>query len=266
MRIFMFAAMTLIQLVGSAIGRMNIKAWMAFIPLWLLFSFTIRAFSRWGRGFLYHWGVIDYSGGYVIHVTYGVVGFTAAYGVGPRLKSDREMFSPNNRLLMLNGARLLWLGGSGFNDRERFCITSGAGMICSYFKLIWHQEVNRRIHFNHLAPSLMFLIHRYVNNCSCMADGRTMQAWAAMVMGTVAGSVPSFTMMILHKKSALLQKLDDNLAVFHTHAIVGVLGGLTGLLVEPHYAASSSPIPVPRAPPTAATSSSVRICGPFIIE
>lgn len=82
-----------------------------------------------------------------------------------------------------------------------------------------------------------------------MADGRTMQAWAAMVMGTVAGSVPSFTMMILHKKSALLQKLDDNLAVFHTHAIAGVLGGLTGLLVEPHYAASSSPIPVPRAPP-----------------
>ncbi|CAL9177072.1 unnamed protein product, partial [Musa hybrid cultivar] len=84
------------------------------------------------------------------------------------------MFSPNNRLLMLNGAGLLWLGGSGFNDRERFCITSGAGMICSYFKLIWLQEVNRRIHFNHLAPSLMFLIHRYVNNCSCMATSASM--------------------------------------------------------------------------------------------
>ncbi|CAD5184344.1 unnamed protein product [Musa acuminata subsp. malaccensis] len=71
---------------------------------------------------------------------------------------------------------------------------------------------------------------------------------------------------ILHKKSALLHKLDDNLAVFHTHAIAGVLGGLTGLLVEPHYAASSSPNPVPRAPPMTVASSSVRICGPFIIE
>lgn len=33
------------------------------------------------------------------------------------------------------------------------------------------------------------------------------QSWAAMVMGMVAGSIPWFTMMILHKKSALLQKV-----------------------------------------------------------
>ena len=35
--------------------------------------------------------------------------------VGPRLKSDRERFPPNNVLLMLAGAGLLWMGWSGFN-------------------------------------------------------------------------------------------------------------------------------------------------------
>lgn len=41
-------------------------------------------------------------------------------------------------------------------------------------------------------------------------------------------------MMILHKKSSLLQKVDDTLAVFHTHTVAGVLGGLlTGLFAEP---------------------------------
>lgn len=78
---FTFAAITLILLAGSVLGRMNIKAWMAFVPLWLLFSYTVGAYSLWGGGFLYHWGVIDYSGGYVIHLSSGIAGFTAAYWV-----------------------------------------------------------------------------------------------------------------------------------------------------------------------------------------
>ena len=34
---FTFAAITLILLAGSVLGRMNIRAWMAFVPLWLVF-------------------------------------------------------------------------------------------------------------------------------------------------------------------------------------------------------------------------------------
>lgn len=78
---FTFAAITMILLAGSVLGRMNIRAWMAFVPLWLIFSYTVGAFSLWGGGFLFHWGVIDYSGGYVIHLSSGIAGFTAAYWV-----------------------------------------------------------------------------------------------------------------------------------------------------------------------------------------
>jgi Amt family ammonium transporter len=76
-----FAAITLIILAGSLLARMNIKAWMMFVPLWLTFSYTVGAFSLWGGGFLFHWGVMDYSGGYVIHLSSGIAGFTAAYWV-----------------------------------------------------------------------------------------------------------------------------------------------------------------------------------------
>lgn len=84
---FVFAAITLILLAGSLLGRMNFRAWMLFVPLWLTFSYTIGAFSVWGGGFLFQWGVIDYSGGYVIHLSSGVAGFTAAYWVCDRLHS-----------------------------------------------------------------------------------------------------------------------------------------------------------------------------------
>jgi Amt family ammonium transporter len=61
---------------------MNFRAWIMFVPLWLTFSYTITAFSIWcPDGWLAKLGVIDFSGGYVIHLSAGVAGFTAAYWV-----------------------------------------------------------------------------------------------------------------------------------------------------------------------------------------
>ena len=69
------------------------------------------------------------------------------------------------------------------------------------------------------------------------------QGWAAIVMGILSGSVPWFTMMIVHKKWTLLQKIDDTLGVFHTHAVAGFLGCiLTGLFAEPTLCALFLPV------------------------
>lgn len=79
---FVFAAITLVLIAGAVLGRMNIYAWMMFVPLWLTFSYTIGASSIWSpNGFLFKKGLIDYSGGYVIHLSAGVAGYTAAFWV-----------------------------------------------------------------------------------------------------------------------------------------------------------------------------------------
>ncbi|KAJ7951625.1 Ammonium transporter [Quillaja saponaria] len=185
---FVFAAITLILIAGALLGRMNFKAWMLFVPLWLTFSYTYGVFSIWSlNGFLSKMGIIDYSGEYVIHLSSGVAGFTAAYGVGPRLNKDRERFPPNNILVMLTGAGLLWMAVQGMIT-GLVCITPAAGVV---------------------------------------------QGWAAIIMGLFSGSITWFTMMVVHKNSKLLQKVDDTMAILHTHAIVGMLGGiLTGIFAE----------------------------------
>jgi len=38
-------ATTLILIVGALLGRMNIRAWMLFVPLWVTFSYIVTAFS-----------------------------------------------------------------------------------------------------------------------------------------------------------------------------------------------------------------------------
>lgn len=53
-------------------------------------------------------------------------------------------------------------------------------------------------------------------------------------MGIASGAIPWYTMMSLTRKLKILQKIDDTLGVFHTHAVAGTLGwALTGLFAHP---------------------------------
>ena len=106
---------------------MNFTAWMVYVPLWLTLSYTVGAFSLWGGGFLFQRGVIDYSGGYVIHLSSGTAGFVGAYWIGPRLRSDRENFVPHSTLLCLVGAGILWIGWNGFNGGDPYFANANAG-------------------------------------------------------------------------------------------------------------------------------------------
>ena len=72
---FVFAAITPILMLGSVLGRINFKAWIAFVSdLDRPAVYTVNAFLIWGGGYLAQKGAVDFSGGYVIHLAAGVVG------------------------------------------------------------------------------------------------------------------------------------------------------------------------------------------------
>ncbi|XP_051129896.1 ammonium transporter 2 member 5-like [Andrographis paniculata] len=236
---FSFAAITLILIAGAVLGRMNFYAWMLFVPLWLTFSYTVGAYSIWSlNGWLATAGLIDYSGGYVIHLSSGVAGFTAAYWVGPRLTKDRERFPPNNILLMLAGAGLLWMGWTGFNGGDPYAASIDASLavlnthVCTATSLMTWLMLD--VAFFGKA-SIIGAVQGMITGLVCITPAAgVVHGWAAIIMGVCSGSIPWFTMMVVHKKSVLLQKVDDTMAVFHTHAVAGTLGGiLTGLFANP---------------------------------
>ncbi|CAN1155770.1 Ammonium transporter 2 member 5 [Linum perenne] len=229
---FVFAAITLILIAGAVLGRMNFYAWMMFVPMWLTFSYTFGAFSIWcPNGFLFKKGLIDYSGGYVIHLSSGVAGFTAAYW-------DRERFPPNNIILMMFGAGLLWMGWTGFNGGDPFSVNRDASLavlnthVCTATSLLTWLTLDI-IFFR--KSSIIGAIQGMITGLVCITPAAgVVQGWAAIIMGLCSGSIPWFTMMVVHKNWELLQKVDDTMAVFHTHAVAGTLGGiLTGLFAEP---------------------------------
>ncbi|KAJ7953185.1 Ammonium transporter [Quillaja saponaria] len=235
---FAFAAITVILLAGSLLGRMNFYAWMLFVPLWLTLSYTIGAYTIWGGGFLEK-RTIDYAGGFVIHLSSGVAGFTAAYWVGPRHTHDRQLFPPNNIIHMLGGAGFLWLGWTGFNGGAPFEVGRIAPLailnthVCTATSLLVWQSLDMIVYKK---SSVIGAVQGMITGLVCITPGAGLvDPWAAVFMGALSGSVPWYTMMVLHKKSAFFQSVDDTLGVFHTHAVAGILGGvLSGLFAKPN--------------------------------
>ena len=69
------------------LGRIKFSAWCILVPLWSTFVYGVDAFLLWGGGYFAQEGALDFSGGFVIHMSAGVSGFVAAWVLGPRLGS-----------------------------------------------------------------------------------------------------------------------------------------------------------------------------------
>ncbi len=112
---FVFAAITPGLFVGAVIERMNFKAWMVFVPLWSFFVYSPLAYWLFAGGWLNQLGAVDFSGGYVIHLSAGITALAAALAVGPRVASERRL-KPNNLTLVLIGAG--FSGSDGMDSTE----------------------------------------------------------------------------------------------------------------------------------------------------
>ncbi len=235
---FVFAAITPIILAGGVLGRMNFKAWMIFVPLWSTLVYSVNAFMLWGGGWLAQMGAVDFSGGYVIHVAAGVSGFVAAAVVGPRLKADRENFKPNNLIMALAGAGILWLGWNGFNGGDPYFANADAASAIFNTNLATAVALVAWLFmdmFNTGKASLVGSINGMI--CGLVAitpAAGYVNGYGAIIIGVVASVIPWLTMNKLGNVG-IFKKVDDTLGVVHTHAFAGAIGGLlTGILADPN--------------------------------
>jgi len=234
---FVFAAITLIILAGSVLGRMSFKAWMLFCPLWLTFVYTVGAFSLWGGGWLAGMGVADFSGGYVIHLAAGISGFVAAAVIGPRLQADREHFPPNSLLVTLIGAGILWLGWNGFNGGDPYFANADAGAAVVNTNLATAVALLVWTGLDSMAygkPSIIGAVNGMIAGLVAITPSAGyVDGTGAMIVGVAAGILPWMSMNWL-QKTKLMMKVDDTLSVFSTHAMSGLLGGImVGLVSNP---------------------------------
>jgi Amt family ammonium transporter len=236
---FVFAAITPLLFMGSLVGRLKFKAWLVLVPLWTTFVYCIDAFLLWGGGYFAQEGAVDYSGGYVIHLSAGVAGFVAAAILGPRLARDRQHGVPNNLLLVMVGAGILWLGWNGFNGGDPYFagadaaaavlntnLATASAVLTWVFMDMWLTKQRK--------PTLLGGVNGMI--CGLVAitpSAGWVDGYGAILVGLIASSVVWVAWNYLSKVRPF-SKVDDALGVVYTHGMAGLLGGLlVGVLADP---------------------------------
>ncbi len=234
---FVFAAITPILALGSVLGRVNFKAWIPFTILWITCVYAVDAFLIWGGGYFAHHGAVDFSGGYVIHLSAGVAGFVAAAVIGPRLQRDREIDAPNNVAMVAVGAGLLWLGWNGFNGGDPYASNMSAGAavmntnLCTAVAMLvwiaWDYLTGRK-------PSMLGTVNGMIVGLVAITPAAGyVNGWGAIALGVIASTLVYFALNYLSRLRPF-RRVDDTLGVIYTHGFAGLAGGLlVGVFADP---------------------------------
>jgi Amt family ammonium transporter len=237
---FVFAAITPLLFLGSVLGRIKFSAWCLLVPLWSTFVYSIDAFLLWGGGYFAQEGSLDFSGGYVIHMSAGVSGFTAAWVLGPRLLRDRQHFLPNNLVMAAVGAGILWLGWNGFNGGDPYYagasmagavvntnLATAVGVLVWIGMDAWFSKERKPTFLGGVNGMICGLVG--ITPCAGWVNG-----WGAIMVGA-ADTVIVWLAWNFLSKVRPFSKVDDALGVIYTHGIAGFFGGLfLGLWGDPN--------------------------------
>ena len=110
-----FAIITPALIAGAFAERVKFRGYCIFIALWSLIVYNPLCHWVWAEdGFLFKKGAIDFAGGTVIHISAGAAALVAALYLGARRGYPKTAMHPNNLVMTLVGAGLLWVGWFGF--------------------------------------------------------------------------------------------------------------------------------------------------------
>ncbi len=114
-----FAIITPALIAGAFAERVKFRGYCLYIILWTIFVYNPLCHWVWAEdGWLFNLGAsgaIDFAGGTVVHISAGVSGLVAALYLGSRRGYPATAMHPNNLVMTLMGAGLLWVGWFGFN-------------------------------------------------------------------------------------------------------------------------------------------------------
>lgn len=223
----MFAIITPGLVVGAVAERIRFSSYTLFIVLFGVLVYAPLAHMAWHPdGLMFKWGVLDFAGGTVVHISAGMAALAGALVLKPRTAATGPA-SPANIPYVLIGTGLLWFGWFGFNAGSAvgsgslavyaFATTNtaaaAAGLSWMFLDVIRGKK-----------PSVLgFCIGAVVGLVAITPAAGFVGVPQALFIGFVAAIVSNVIAEFLKHKT----KLDDPLDVFACHGI----GGITGMLL-----------------------------------
>ena len=226
-----FAIITPALITGSMAGRVRFRAYILFMMLFTLIIYPPLCHMTWHPdGLLRQWGVLDFAGGTVVHMSAGCAALAGALFLGRRMDSE---LTPANIPFVILGTGLLWFGWFGFNAGSAFSAGTDAVLAFANTNLASATAMITWIFFDRFRDRKMSAvgacIGAVVGLVAITPAAGFVSLGDSVLIGFVASLVSNLAIDMFHKSG----RVDDTLDVFASHGI----GGMVGMILTGVFAA-----------------------------
>lgn len=225
-----FAIITPALITGAFAERIRFWAYLLFMVLFILFIYAPLCHMTWHPdGLFFQWGVLDFAGGTVVHMSAGWAALAGAMFLGKR---KIQKVNPARITYVLLGTGLLWFGWFGFNAGSAVganglaaqalatttVAAAAAGMAWVFFDKI----------LGHKVSAMGACIGAVVGLVAITPAAGFVSMPHAMFIGLFTSIVSNLVVSKFPKG-----KIDDALDVFACHGV----GGMVGMVLTGVFAA-----------------------------
>ena len=229
-----FAIITPALFTGSMAERVRFSSYLLFMILFSLIIYCPLAHWTWHpEGFLNKWGVKDFAGGTVVHMSAGWAALAGAMILGRRkTHMAKEAHTPANVPFVMLGTGMLWFGWFGFNAGSALKAdglaalaftttnTASAAAMLGWMSFDWMR--------GHKPSAMGACIGAVVGLVAITPAAGFVSVRDSIIIGLAASVISN---LAVHWKSK--STLDDTLDVFPCHGVGGMVGMVaTGIFAK----------------------------------
>ena len=224
-----FAIITPALITGSMAGRVRFRAYILFMVLFALVVYPPLCHMTWHpEGLLRTWGVLDFAGGTVVHMSAGCAALAGALFLGRRIQQEE---TPANIPFVILG--LLWFGWFGFNAGSAFSAGTDAVLAFANTNLASATAMITWIFFDRYRDRKMSAvgacIGAVVGLVAITPAAGFVSLGDSLLIGFIASLISNVCIDLFHKSG----RVDDTLDVFASHGV----GGMVGMVLTGVFAA-----------------------------
>ena len=216
-----FAIITPALITGSFAGRVRFRSYILFMVLFSLFIYSPLAHMTWHPdGLFRNWGILDFAGGTVVHMSAGFAALAGALFLGKR---KEVALSPANVQYVILGTGLLWFGWFGFNAGSAlganpdaviaFANTNIASATAMITWIFYERMLGRKM------SAVGACIGAVVGLVAITPAAGFVNIGQSMFIGFIAAIISNYAIHLKNKSN-----VDDTLDVFPSHGVGGIVG------------------------------------------
>ncbi|KUJ61981.1 ammonia channel protein [Flavobacteriaceae bacterium CRH] len=227
-----FAIITPALITGAFAERVRFWAYLLFMVLFIIFIYAPLCHMTWHPdGLFFGWGVLDFAGGTVVHMSAGWAALAGAIFLGKR---KVQKVNPARITYVLLGTGLLWFGWFGFNAGS----AAGAGSLAAQalgtttiaaasaaMAWVFLDKI-----LGHKLSAMGACIGAVVGLVAITPAAGFVSIPHALAIGIIAAVISNLVVSKFPKG-----KIDDALDVFACHGV----GGMVGMLLTGVFASNT---------------------------